>query len=308
MILKNTPLNLTQPLSEEKINNINSANKSIEQVFKEKEQAEIKAINVELSDENISTLPQDKAVSYIQALTTLKSYNTSEELNKVYTAKIEKLTKILEEKQEVTKSLFDQEQEKIKNLTESEIEDYEVPTEISSEDRKKLLLLKRDRAIEIETKQNTVTFKDSNNNSKDFQLGDLVTYQGANYIVKRDENNVPYLENDITKARVKPSDVNDFEEYTPKSNTTTTEEEIEPIDTDLMKEFGITPKPETVQEETSQELGQPVQVTDQVKAKKAYIEKRRQEELETTKNIGEDKLKEGRENTKKIVESLKQLS
>lgn len=36
------------------------------------------------------------------------------------------------------------------------------------------------------------------------------------------------------------------------------------------------------------------------------IERRRQEDLETTKNIGEDKLKEGRENTKKIVESLKQ--
>lgn len=43
-----------------------------------------------------------------------------------------------------------------------------------------------------------------------------------------------------------------------------------------------------------------------IKAKKAKIEKRRQEELETTKNIGEDKLKEGRENTKKLVESLKQ--
>ena len=38
----------------------------------------------------------------------------------------------------------------------------------------------------------------------------------------------------------------------------------------------------------------------------ADIERRRQEDLETTKNIGEDKLKEGRENTKKIVESLKQ--
>ena len=41
-------------------------------------------------------------------------------------------------------------------------------------------------------------------------------------------------------------------------------------------------------------------------AKKADIERRRQEDLETTKNIGEDKLIEGRENTKKIVESLKQ--
>jgi len=40
--------------------------------------------------------------------------------------------------------------------------------------------------------------------------------------------------------------------------------------------------------------------------KKADIERRRQEDLETTKNIGEDKLREGRENTKKIVESLKQ--
>ena len=38
-----------------------------------------------------------------------------------------------------------------------------------------------------------------------------------------------------------------------------------------MKEFGITPKPETVQEETSQELGQPVQVTDQVKAKNVEL-------------------------------------
>ncbi len=43
-----------------------------------------------------------------------------------------------------------------------------------------------------------------------------------------------------------------------------------------------------------------------LEAKKADIERRRQEDLETTKNIGEDKLKEGRENTKKIVESLKQ--
>lgn len=46
--------------------------------------------------------------------------------------------------------------------------------------------------------------------------------------------------------------------------------------------------------------------TTDTEAKKADIERRRQEELETTKNIGEDKLKEGRENTKKIVESLKQ--
>jgi len=36
------------------------------------------------------------------------------------------------------------------------------------------------------------------------------------------------------------------------------------------------------------------------------IERRRREDLKATKNIGEDKLKEGRENTKKIVESLKQ--
>lgn len=43
-----------------------------------------------------------------------------------------------------------------------------------------------------------------------------------------------------------------------------------------------------------------------IEAKKADIERRRQEDLETTKNIGENKLREGRENTKKLIKSLKQ--
>jgi hypothetical protein len=58
---------------------------------------------------------------------------------------------------------------------------------------------------------------------------------------------------------------------------------------------------EAAAEEAETEVRKPT-----VEEKRKEIEKRRQEDLNTTKQIGEDKLKEGRDTTKKIVESLKQ--
>ena len=62
----------------------------------------------------------------------------------------------------------------------------------------------------------------------------------------------------------------------------------------------------TPQEEQGQGVNEGLEENVNIEAKKADIEKRRKEDLETTKNIGEDKLIEGRKNTKKIFESLKQ--
>ncbi len=125
-------------------------------------------------------------------------------------------------------------------------------SEIEQEEYYNLLSSKLDN---LEKEQNLVTFKAKG--EKTFTLGELVTYQGANYIVKKDEEGNPYLENDITKAKVVPSDVNDFTKYTPK--TTNTPDVNDEEGEDPGKVWGI--ERHTLED------------------KKADIEKRRQEEL-----------------------------
>ncbi len=148
-----------------------------------------------------------------------------------------------------------------------------------------------------------------------FVVGVVVIY-GLNRFVTR-----PYTSNaaeEVAESQIKATiEKNKTQESSTKEQQANKQEEqetvIPPVESlieeeeNTAEEMDLDKESPFVKPEDKVTSLQATPVVEQgIEAKKADIERRMQEDLETTKNIGEDKLKEGRENTKKIVESLKQ--
>ena len=137
--------------------------------------------------------------------------------------------------------------------------------------RKKIL----NREDDLLKEEKNITFKDGKN-SVTFKEGTYVTYEGNTYKVQRDKDGKPLLLNDKTDVPARPSDVLGIEI---KKQTFTPVEKQEPQDKIIDK--NLDSKDFISQEGLFEVFGEPTQKENpqDIEAKKADIERRRQEEF-----------------------------
>lgn len=142
--------------------------------------------------------------------------------------------------------------------------------------RKKIL----ERENDLLEEEKNITFKDGKN-SVTFKEGTYVTYEGNTYKVQKDKDGKPLLLNDKTDVTVRPSDVLGIEI---KKQTFTPVEKQEPQDKII--DGNLDSKDFVSQEGLFEVFGEPTQKenSQDIEAKKADIERRRQEELNNHKN------------------------
>lgn len=279
-------------LTEQKVEKITNQ-KSPKQLFEERENAEISAVNNELSDENVKSLTQEQKELYISSLEQLKSYNTSEKLNKTYQDKIDLLSSTPTTEEVDYNTISDEDYAyKVLNLPKEEIEDLQASGEL--EEKVKTDRIQKEKIKQItsefeeaknlqgEERKDTLTdlsiqaaeeglfdlasqideFKDNESTVKigniDFPINAKVIYDGKEWEVIAVGNTGKLVKGNTT---VIPSDPENIK----------LKEEVKFIEgNELADAFGVQP----VQEEHTQET-----VQDELEAKKADIERRRQEAL-----------------------------
>jgi hypothetical protein len=260
----------------------------LQQTREPKKEASVKQIQEKLLNDNYSDkyinsfINPENIQNKIKELVVEKDKFQDEEIQKLYDDKISKFQdrlKTATKETEKKKSVIEQEKENINTLPKVELEKIQSLSEIqekypdlSEDEQEQIYLYVSEKLDTLDKEENTAIFKDDKGNTKSFKVGELVSYQGSNFIVKKDEEGNPYLFNDKTKAKVTPSDVNDFEKYTskePQKVQPVTTQDLQGIQTNLKEAFGI--KEEIPTEEQTQEGS--VGVGGDVESKKSEIEK-----------------------------------
>jgi len=232
------------------------------------EERHIENIQELASTENIKTSPINVLEKAKIELQKVVDSPVSEKVGKEALSKIEEInneiTSRKEKEEQISKQTpLQQEQERLNTLSKEELEAYNplLNKELSKADKSKLLNQKLERQQALQDQEDTIALGD-----KTFKVGDQVTTDGGKtywYVQGKGEKGIKLSrEFDNTAETTEISDANDI---TPYTETKTKQEEPTNLTSQTILEQAFGKQEETPSED--------------IEAKKADIERRRQEEL-----------------------------